>query len=457
MKLEFSIQQAFQGVHTLYNSNPSASWMKAMIDLRPALRKLNLKDNIPFYALRLIEDGALVISGLSMPSERGDEYMASWIYVPSSLFFKLKDSEVFNKVLRLLDTFVSSNNQEVSIYEDIKKTEFKQDYGDGPTITITPSATVGSTNAAFAVHLYRSDDHLRMLLRPKNLCQPNYSDYIGVFFANRKELKQECLLKDISNSDIKQMTLVSVDKKIPYYILIRIDGQQEPINNKTLIYHDSEKLKLTFSRPGFLDIKKVFIVKHDLPITAPNVNDWEMEVVKTFFIVTDENGNPILNYNFEIAGSKKNIICEAAAKDARVTFNADGYNKTTIAVNLLAHPKSHVILKPRTVTRKYIIPLKRGQSHEIEIQERAVDKACSPIKGYQIASSYQCDESYELEQKKTRKKPIFWGLVSGFILGILLGLLLHNLSPNKTKTMEQGNVITEIVGENNDSNLVVFE
>lgn len=425
MKLGLCIQEVYNGEKRVFESEKNASWLRGVIDLRQAISKTFLRKEKSFRIITFSEEGAFVVSGITLSGGRNSDYMAAWLYIPRDIFLTTKNNlaKLSTRLLSLLDE-----------YDENNLTPFKQFIGSLPDekkeyifdFKIEPK----SSEASYAI-LYYDDSLVERLLTPVFMYQPTYKKYKAIVLLEKKEKSNECKLDDLSNNSLQQLTIVKIGggANTNYTIFLEDKEQDQLLSSHHPIFtYVGSDLRLRFERSGFLPIRKNYKVKGNDVITPTNL-EWELLISKKMFIVTNQDGEVIDNFQFIIKGFPTTPdlsykVSEQNAQRLQVTFSAPGYEIFTPTLNVFGHNIIHIELKYKKEDHVYITPLRNSSFISIKMNER-VGLFESPLQGYKLSEKLEKDNSRRLiySPRLMDKKVLFY-VIGSALLGLLLGGLI---------------------------------
>lgn len=452
-KIGLCIQEIFSGERRKYESSPNAPWLQRVVDFRtPAIGKATLPVGAEFRLITFGDDGIFVVSGITASGGRPNDYYAAWLYIPENCLSSITGKilvEWTSKLIALLKDYDGDISPFKRFYDTISKNM------SGKVLRLQPSALPNDPTAVYAIRCYDNEESLEQLLSPYCIQQPNDKQYCGILLIKRSEKPESCKLQDVSSKLLNRLTFITLDPSIPSQIIVELisgDNNLTFTKEMSLVRYVDEEIILSFRHkdnryiPSIPSIK--LKVSDKMSIKVPDLK-WKVRFPLNIFVVADQEGKPVkewklTNYSNEEEGI---IVKEEDAKSISLTFEAQGYKKTTIKANLLEQEKVFVEMPYLTENHIYVLPSKtKGEEDiEIELKER-VGFFESPIPVYNIKGhkkpnyKYLCLPSFTRLKDFRNKafyKSFYIPLICSMIIGFLLGLFVMWVIPSNDAPLQK--------------------
>lgn len=434
-KLGLCIQEVFNGEKRLFESQPNASWIKGVVDIRSvAIGMAGIESDTPFLLISHSEEGVYVISGLTLSGGRTNDYFAAWIFIPKAIVATYNDnlSALITELQDNINKYTNSDSDDITPFEKIAK-DFKScSYDDK---TVIPSIPTGEK---YAVR-YIDKEQQAKLLTSEYLLQPSHSKYKGVFLIPKSEKNERCKLDEVKENLLK-VTFVQLDSNFPKDITVYdvTNDKKEIEQGKKYLHHAADTIKLLFDRKSFSSLDMNYTVKENDNTIKADKLDWKITISKDMFAVTDKNGKPVEGFLLRLGNEKVSSsveINESLAKNITVEIQSENFEVYRKALNIFGKKIIHIELnnqvEKRTFKVKNILAKNKNIDFLLSVEANKGEQRVSPIAGYKVDK--QCtDRLVPYVDYKNPKIliPIIASAIVGIVLGILVMLVFNKNSQN---------------------------
>lgn len=439
--------------------------MTKKVDLRNTLNKAGISDESFFIMIKNSPDGIFVIPGYSTSSERKNDYLAAWFFIPKAILSSFADplTDYINKVTPLLKEY-DGDDSKLGLFNNICK-QFK-DCNKSDSSYLVP--LINDNANGYAIRYYESSK-LATILSPKYLFQPVNAKYEGVLLIDKSLKNNRCQLPEITD-ELVGITNLKVDNKLKdtTVILKKNDKEITLENGKNYLVHEKDKLQIIYRKKNFAPRDEVVSVPAEGYTIGANNMTLKVPIDKSTFVVTDKKTGEKVEYFTlrmpDISGKQKidsqKEITEEQAKKLLVEIVADKYMPFRETINMFGQKFVNIELSKESRNHTYRLPLTTGEYKDLTIPVDVDKLPVSPVDGFAIDKNAPNGSLYShtLKPATNFKSPkVYIPLIVAAIIGFALGFVLSSLFSNNASgegtesPMQQSDTIEMVDLQNNDT------
>lgn len=340
MKLGLIIKNTSGGEQVSHSFNTKDDWTRFASDARSAIKELANFDGTGkvVYLVKFL--GSLgyllcIIKARSQNSSgRPNDNTAVWIYVPSKV--KMSAEEMENVLKGVKEVISNEYRTDESKLSKI----FDKSYDEEDLLFSIANTYKSKDDGAYAMKYYNDGNLSLQDLLGKNIAQPEYKNYVGVFFV---EKESGITFKDESNK-VLQNSIIDIvhfqplpDKdgfkayiKKPNGEFVKFDKNIEVASEETVSIEWRKKGNAPIVKNGSIDVN----INNKPDKFSFQSNEIKRRIERSKISVKDEKGNDVPNAKITIScndpKSKKDLIDfldfeEAKLNNLCIEASAEGY------------------------------------------------------------------------------------------------------------------------------------
>lgn len=398
MKLGLIIKNTNGGEAEGFSINTKDDWTRYASDARSAIKELDSFDGSGkvVYLVRFL--GSLgylfcvIKARLQDSSSRPNDNTAAWIHVPSKV--KMSAEEMEN-VLKGVKEVISD---EFSTDEGKLSKIFGKSYDEEDLLFSIANTYKSKDDGVYAMKYYNGGNISLQDLLGKNIAQPEYKNYVGVFFVDKES---GITFKDESNKVLDD----SIIDIVPFQPLPDKDGFKAYIQkpngefvkfDKNIEVASGETVTIEWRRKKFAPIEKTgsIDINDKSDKFSFQSNEIERRIERSEISVKDEKGNVVPNAKitvscdgskskkdwkfFDFKEDKQNNFCIEASAEGYECY--DGRNK----VNKYSEQGITLVLTRKRFRYKVNTSNEEISEAELSFFSTNGHPEKSPLEGYEL-------------------------------------------------------------------------